>query len=276
MVIYQATNWSSTARWRNSLLITDEEAEEIAAKVFGLSDSKIIKDKEVHSFILRGAHKQINYFGLNGLYYYESGLDTVVKDWDPDEMQEIAEAKLEALADYWKFDTEAKLRLDYIGPCHIGTSISLDGAVESREVKSIGVFYSTSINGIDIVENGDDFWLEIAEGRVICAELRMPIVKTTGEQTVNVSPEEAVESLVNGYSASGDLGYHMMLGELPAKGTCVIDSVKLVYVATYDHEKGNLPEMPLVYQIRGRLIYEDPEDGSEVVQEFSDYQYATK
>ena len=255
--------------------ISDSLAEEIAVNVFGMTHAEIIDGGIPGGTWVKDSTKLLQFYGLNTIFYAEDRLNPIVQDWDSAEIQEISDKVLDALSDYWKFETAAGLRLVRIGPFWERTMVSENGTITNVEVKSIGVIYRSSVNGIDIVGNGADFSLEIAEGRVIGVELRMPIVQVTGQQTIDVTPEEAVANFINGWSAAKDLGVASKTGLIPEEGECVIDSVKLVYLAKWSYNTLNEPQMPLLYKITGKLIYTDPIDGSIVTQEFTDYQYAT-
>jgi hypothetical protein len=255
--------------------ISDELAKEIAIKVFNMPNAEIIDGGIPGGIWVKDSAKILQFYGVNTILFGEDKIDPVIQTWDSQNILNTVEKLINSLNTYWKFETMANLRMTYIGPFWQRTTLSENGTIENVEIKSIGVFYRSSVEGIDIVGNGADFSLEVAEGRVISAELRMPIVQSTGRQAVTITPQEAVQYFYNGWSDAKTLGVSQKTGIIPKTGMCVIDNVKLVYLAKWSYRSLNESQLPLVYMITGKLIYTDPVTGNTTTHEFIDYQYAT-
>jgi len=253
--------------------ITSEKAMEIGTYLFEMGDIDTIKKIPWKGILLQNEKNDLEFFGLNRIYYYTKEAPSIEK-WAENDTVRLAEEFLKRISFYWIFDTEIDLELERVGPCWITTETNAMIKNETTTVHAIGVYYTLKIHDIELVGPGADFNVWIANGQIVTAELHKPSISIIGSQEIVKTPEEAINRLIKGYSDTYVAGYEVAYGPIPNKGTCTIENVKLVYFI--DFSKEHQTNVPVFYQIQGRLTFYDKNLGETIIKQFTDLQLATK
>ncbi len=254
--------------------LANETAKDIGINVFQMPEVAVIKKMPWDGLLLKQDNKKLTFFGLNRIYYTEVDLKTVVESWDEEEVLQIAEEFLRNLSVYWQYESEVTYQLNSIHPSWNTTKIDPVTKTETEITRAIGVSYRLYVDGIELVGPGADFSIWVADDRVIDVELHRPSIAVSEEMTNIKSQEEALEYFIQGKSDAASIGFQVLYPIIPREGTCTISSVKLVYYIGFSKE----PQLtiPLLYEIRGTLSYNDPIDAEAKTFEFVDYQFAIK
>ncbi len=187
-------------------------------------------------------------------------------EWDPSRVRGAADDLMAKLEPYWAFETDAKMRADEMGPS--SETVSQEG----RKVVEYAVHYRWSVNGIDI-ERTNCYASMGTDYRVRYLIYGKPSVKVVGEQSVTVTPEQAIRTFVSGRGINDvfDLGLLMVIWPNPSQGTLTIDDIRLVYYPLVSQD-GEVAEV-LVYKISFTAEYESRFEGRRTVSSVV-YEYA--
>lgn len=251
--------------------VDNNTATEIGKTAFGLSEVVVVKRIPWDGILLRQQNKEIEFFGINRIYYNEEYTNPVIEEWNEKDVLDVAEKFLSELNYYWEYESQVTAELSSIKPACITIEIDPETNEETEIIRAIGVNYQLNVDGIDLMGPGADFSIWVANNRVISAEIHKPAITKT-EATVKVkSPEEALDDFLTGKGKPANLGFESLYPPIAKEGTCTIYSVKLGYYVDFSRE---YPESaPLLYKIAGSLSYKDDE-GEDISLDFVEYQLA--
>jgi len=233
--------------------VNQSVAVEIAKNVFGFEDVDGVEGLVKGGLTVKSGDKELEFFSLYDIFYYEIGNQYTIGEWSEYEMLEIANEFLERLYDYWGTSELIEVSLHRVGP----SSISIvDGFTTIHE---IGVFFHQIVHGIELYT---DFGVCIADDRVVGVELHRPVLTIEGYEEIKVSPMDAIKRAMSGESAMHELGFEI-LGS--AVRNLTISDIRLLYF--YDF-LGNQTHLPLVYCLKG---FDNTYD-----REYEEYIFATE
>lgn len=256
---------------------TETQAKEIARESFGLHnttrDNTIGYPSAIMLWSADGEKKHVNVCGLNTILYSGSLINSMFQGSSINSTNDIANWLLTQLDKYWNFDTDAVRELTYVGPFGYTETYSFNGTLLSTSIDSYGVSYRYSVQGIPLVGNGADCWVEGSNDNIKNAELHFPVIKIAGQQEVTVSPSQALDNFLNGNGIPGRFVPMAMVPEHPTNGNCTINRVRLVYYINWSFDRLYDRYPTLVYEIKGILQYIDS-SGKIMIEPFTTYEYA--
>ena len=233
--------------------VNQSVAVEIAKNVFGFEDVDGVEGLVKGGLTVKSGDKELEFFSLYDIFYYEIGNQYTIGEWSEYEMLEIANEFLERLYDYWGTSELIKVSLQKVGP----SSISISGGFTT--IHEIGVFFCQTVHGIELYT---DFGVRVADDRVVGVELHRPVLTVEGYDEIKISPMEAIKRAMSGESAMHELGFEIF-GSTARNLT--ISDIRLLYF--YDF-LGNQTHLPLVYCLKG---FDNTYD-----REYEEYIFATE
>jgi len=251
---------------------TEIQAKEIADKIFGMKNVTVLEPMYRGEITLATENKReaLEVHNLNILSYINTDCGGEKTN---SSIREIADALTKLLDDYWLFDTDVVRNFTDIRPSAWSTETSLNGTIISSKTTLYRVSYSYYVNKIPIVGAGAAFNYDFHGSTINSAILRLPIVKVAGIQNVTITPDQALQNFISGWGVSGGIVPVPMIDSLPKTGTCVINSIKLVYYSDWGFKSQYRRYPVLLYEISGKLEY--LENGKELSEPFTTYEYAT-
>ena len=232
--------------------ITNTTATTLAFKAFNFPKIDEYRKKPADCLVLTYDNNFLEFFGLSDIYLDKVNYTSVVSEWSENEIKSIADKFINNLGIYWDLDTPIEVRFNKIAPYRI--TIHGNG---STTIRSIGVWYSLYANDIILKGPGSDYYLVIADNKVIEAELHKPIISIERDVEIKISPEAAIETLITGRFGDDNFKYPKLYGPLPKTGQIIIDNLELVYFVDFLSLEPQT-YLQLAYNIQGKLIGPDP------------------
>jgi len=226
---------------------------EIATNVFGFEDVDDVKGLPKGGIMVISGDKELEFFSLYDIFYYEVSNWYTIGEWSESEMLEIANELLERLYDYWGTSELIEVSLQRVGP----SCVSISGGFTT--IHEVGVLFRQTVHGIELYT---DFGVNIADDRVVGVEIHRPILTIEGYDEIKVSPMEAIKRAMSGESAMHELGFEIFGSTVR---NLTISDIRLFY---YTDFLGNQTYLPLVYCLKG---FDNTYD-----REYEEYIFATE
>lgn len=241
-----------------------DETDEIA-KVFGLNNPQIFANDPDKYEIYQG-NKYLRFRDHSNLNYRIRDFEPVIETYSEENMIEIAESFKEHLLEQWKIPTDVKLSLGHVAPCWTTTIIRIQDNSKTEIIRTIGVFYELTVNGVDVAGPGADFTIKIANDEVIGGDLHMPSIMKGGSVKLSVTPSEAFNKMIERESRRAEKE-----PDEPKTGTLIIDKLEPVYYVNVG-SNSNPSKLPIFYRISGTIIKDI--EGNQVSEKFTSYEIA--
>jgi DNA-binding transcriptional ArsR family regulator len=244
---------------------------EICDSVFGLKHVAI-NDMPQNGKSAKQGNQEVEFFGLNTIYYNDFSSPGNVSSWSISKVKEVSDEFIAKMKAFWGFDTDVEIRFLGAHPSYNTTEIIPATGESNSWIFEVGVFYELLVGGVPLVGPGADFGVGTNGSSIVSAELNYPCLHMNSTVMLIRSPEEALDLLIRGYSDTRSLGFEELYGDIAPEGTCVIKSVKLVYYVDL------LPRTQILrpmYQIKGSLIFRSPLEQIMTTLDFTEYVFAS-
>ncbi len=240
--------------------ITASTAREIAENVFGFQTPYELNG-DTNPTITHN-HQRLTFPSRYDILY--SNDVNIITTWNDPNVTKIAQDLLDKLKPYWVDETSINYSLVSVSTSRIAWKPNEPSII----IHDIDIRYQNTLNDIPLSGPGADFRIEISNDIITNCEIRRPILTIQDYTNITVTPQEAIQKMLRGESATPEIGFDI-LQMLPLGSPITINDITLNYYTDRTSE-WLIP----VYLIHSKA-HVDPETYDEPTSEFTWYIFAT-
>jgi len=144
------------------------------------NNTRLLDSGEIH---IQDSDQSFTIKGKNHILYTKLNENPVMKDWNDVQLISVANKQLNEIHEFLP---------DSIVEMEVSEIKESWGSISRNITHTVRVTYSLSVNGIELIGNGADFYFDICNDTIYSYEIHYPVLVEAGVLSVDVSPEEAV------------------------------------------------------------------------------------